>query len=82
MAWHRQGKLIPGESSRSEAVSTKAEYTAMHLNETGDRRVERGSVNVDGRREREKMSVVLCVTERKYAQETPWGRGGGGGQKE
>lgn len=66
--------MIPGESSRSEAVSTKAKYTAMHLNETGDRRVERGLVNVDGRREGEKMSVVLCVSERKYAQETPWGR--------
>lgn len=52
VAWHRQGKLIPGESSRSEAVSTKAKYTAMHLNETGDRRVERGLVKVDGRRER------------------------------
>lgn len=60
--------MIPGESSRSGAVSTKAKYTAMHLNETGDRRVERGLVKVDGRREREKMSVVLCVSERKYAQ--------------
>lgn len=31
--------MIPGESSRSEAVSTKAKYTAMHQNEMG---VERG----------------------------------------
>lgn len=35
VAWHRPGKLIPGESSRSKAVSTKAKYTAMHQNEMG-----------------------------------------------
>lgn len=35
VAWQRQGKLIPGESSRSSTVSTKAKYTAMHLNEMG-----------------------------------------------
>lgn len=29
--------MIPGESSRSEAVSTKAKYTAMHQNEMGER---------------------------------------------
>lgn len=74
VAWHRQGKLIPGESSRSEAVSTKAKYTAMHLNEMRDRRVERGWVKVEGRREREKdewKCQWFCVSERRYAQETP-----------
>ncbi len=80
VAWHRQGKLIPGESSRSEAVSTKAKYTAMHQNEQGKRRVEKGWMKVDGWREREKerlrrkgenVSDSAWVSQRRYARETP-----------
>lgn len=56
--------MIPGESSRSEAVSTKAKYTAMHQNEMGERRAEGGWVKVKGKRERKKgenVSDSVCV---------------------
>lgn len=77
VAWHRQGKLIPGESSRSEAVSTKAKYTAMHQNELGRGRLREAGFRCreeerEWKREGErrvKMSVILCMSERRYAQE-------------
>lgn len=70
MAWHRQGKLIPRESSKSEAVSTKAICTAMHQNEMGKSRAESGRVRVEGERRRKKkvkMSVILCVSEKEMS---------------
>lgn len=62
VAWHRQGKLIPGESSRSEAVSTKAKYTAMHQNEMGQREAGwRWREGERGRKKGENVSDSVCV---------------------
>lgn len=44
--------MIPGESSRTEAVSTKAKYTAVNPNEMGGearRGEEGGRVDVEGK---------------------------------
>lgn len=62
--------MIPGESSRSEAVSTKAKYTAMHSNEMEGSEVEESSgVKVEDERtrtsegeRRAETSVVLGAT--------------------
>ena len=60
--------MIPRESSKSEAVSTKAICTAMHQNEMGKSRAESGRVKVERERRRKKkvkMSVILCVSEKR-----------------
>lgn len=45
--------MIPRESSKSEAVSTKAICTTMHQNEMGKKRAER-KLGKGGRKEKEK----------------------------